>query len=245
MIHPINLLHLSNEESYSFGKEIHTTLREYSSRVLPLALLAKNLKTALQIMHRTLNKEKDNGTNLKLAQAMIQREKAYQGLFNYITACSYRLKEKWQLPAELLLNTLEPHNWDLQTESYSDRNTQYLKLLWELENNLENATALSRLEATDWLIELQQSQDQCELAQKDWNEKQTDANAESIGEGLIAVNEAIQNTIQYIELMYRMKPTKTFAKLALQINEVISQTTQTHQEKENNEEYLLEEEMSH
>tara|TARA_R110001583_G_scaffold61148_1_gene181046 strand:+ start:7221 stop:7955 length:735 start_codon:yes stop_codon:yes gene_type:complete len=212
----------SNNALFTFIKGIisivgKTTVAELGLKVFQDLTIAKFADFDL-----ALKRDHVDPLTQKLNQADQNRDHRFIGFKSYIAACQYRKDAAWHEEAKKIDRVIHRYGGDLYRMANAEESAALDNLIGDLKTE-PYSTAITTIEATNWLAEMESAQqDYKALGQQ--RVEQTDTNTNTIGDTRKPLINANKSLLSMIELQNQATANPALKDLIEQINNHIAKS---------------------
>ncbi len=189
--------YMRNEEFLSYARGILGKIGDVDT--VPFPELEGELRNLIDVHKVSMIGKPSNFYTDILKEADRQRESAFMALRDYIKACNRRLKVDWQAPSTHLIEVFRIYGWNLYTSDYHKQSAKIALLVHELNDGGENHEALQRLNAVEWLKELEEVNEQFNILLAERDKSQPKKPPTKTKQTRLQLRDICKKIIYYIE----------------------------------------------
>jgi len=182
--------------------------------------LVTKLTNLLKLLKSVMIKASTESHTQKIIQLDNEFGKAFKGFKSYLKACT--TVDETAHDADLLIQTVRNHGWELYNYGYAKQNSRAENLLEEFNNTEKLQAAIKNLSATVWLERVTNSLNSLRNAIQERVEFIAELPKDDIADITKEINTTLNNTLSYVEIKSQLGTLDTWQVILNEINVVIN-----------------------
>lgn len=221
LFHSIRFNFLRNVEVFNLSHGLKNLTDNYTDETLMLVPFINKHNNAHQLLDNAMNHAGTSVLTEDIAAANDDLDEAFVGFRNYVEAFTHRQDPNLQLAGRNLVNLIRSYGYTLQNKSYTEEQGLHVNLIADLENNPDRVADVNLLSAEDFLAEYKTSFTAFTDKIQERNEAKQQQPDLSASEARGNVRIAINDLIDFVDLMHKTNPRAEYEQLAASFNEII------------------------
>ena len=217
---------MHTDESQNFGRRVLTCIENFDLNVLQLVVLANKLKASVTLLAQVLVTLKYTDKTKAMKEKSRQRGEIFVSLRKMLEAITLQRNQANADLANMLLDVIRQHGWDLHTLSYAKQSSRIADLINHIETNQSLSLAITTLNLSELLAELKLAQSEFETIEQSRTILNADKPATTGSTASKEVKDTCVELFQAIDSLYNLTQKPEYLEMANRINEVVDAQAQ-------------------